>query len=745
MTRRSMAGQRWRTELQGLGRLVLVLGLIGLSQPIESRVQIYSMQSRAAFLAGTLDGIGVDSLGTLRLADRVERLTEVNEPFLLSAAPHPDGWVVGTGNGGRILLIDRQGGATVLFEAPEPEIFAVWAAEDGVVFAGSSPNGRVYRIHDGETTVFFDPEQTYIWDLERAPSGGLLVATGTDGKLFEVVAEGQAEVLFDSQDTHLRALKALPNGQVLMGTAGEGLILRLDPDGSVRTLYDAAQPEVVSFAADPDGSCYAAVLASEASLVSLGQTAKEPSDQEEPGSEDGDEGGEVTVEITVSAQGSGGESDMVGTRPSGFQGPRSEILKISAGGLVESLVSFEEETVYSVGWHRGRLWVGTGLEGKVFSMRDGKPVLEKDVDERQVVVLLDDDPGPAFATTNAAALYRISGHTERRGVYTSPTLDAQQFSTFGNLRWQGKSPQGSRVRFSFRSGMSSDPDRTWSSWSEWQSGTEVPLTQLPAGRYFQWRAELEADGGDSPILSEILISYKQANLPPRIESLTVMEPGQVLVPANFNPTQQIYEPVHPDRQGIFTVLEVEAPQENRRMKTLWKKGFRTLRWKSEDPNEDTLFADLEFRRADGNGDWLPMARDLKDSHHSFDATALPDGRYRFRLIVRDRVRSEEPEAQQSEEISEPVLVDHSTPKLISVDRQSGSLEVAVEDHLSPLRRAEFSIDAGEWLPARPVDGLLDGQRERLLVDLPESGKLVLLRLMDAAFNVVTFDLSQGGQ
>ena len=181
------------------------------------------------------------------------------------------------------------------------------------------------------------------------------------------------------------------------------------------------------------------------------------------------------------------------------------------------------------------------------------------------------------------------------------------------------------------------------------------------------------------------------------------------------------------------------------MKTLWKKGFRTLRWKSEDPNEDALFADLEFRRADGNGDWLPMARDLKGTLHDFSVTALPDGRYRFRLIVRDRVRSEEPEAQQSEEISEPVLVDHSTPKLISVDRQSGSLEVAVEDHLSPLRRGEFSIDAGEWLPARPVDGLLDGQRERLLVDHPESGKLVLLRLMDAAFNVVTFDLSQGGQ
>jgi hypothetical protein len=140
-----------------------------------------------------------------------------------------------------------------------------------------------------------------------------------------------------------------------------------------------------------------------------------------------------------------------------------------------------------------------------------------------------------------------------------------------------------------------------------------------------------------------------------------------------------------------------------------------------------------------------MAEDLTDTHHSFDATALPDGRYRFRLIVRDRLRSEESEVQEAEVISEPVLVDHSVPVLIGVEKQAAGLEVEVEDLLSPLRRAEFSLDAGEWIPAGVVDGLLDGQHERLLLDFPDSGKLVLLRLMDAAFNVVTFDLSRDGQ
>lgn len=742
MIQRTPARRRVPAGLVWSVMAILALGIIGWPRVSAAQVQIFSMQSRAAFLAGTLDGIGVDSLGTLRLADQVERLTEVNEPFLLTAAVHPAGWVVGTGNGGRVLLIDRDGGVTVLFAAPEPEIFAVWAAEDGTVFAGSSPNGKVYRIAEGEAKVLFDPGQTYIWDLERGANGSLLVATGTDGKLFQVEADGQSQLVLDSEDTHLRSLKALPNGQVLVGTAGEGLILRLDPDGSVRTLFDASQPEVVSFAADPAGACYAAVLASEASLVSLGRTTRESSTEDEEEAEEGDDDGEVTVQITVSGQ-LGDGPEMVGSRPSGFAGPRSEILKISPQGLVETLTRFEEETVYSVVWHRGRLWVGTGLEGKVFSLSDGKAVLEKDVDERQVVALLEDEPGPAFATTNAAAFYRISGRTERRGVYTSPTLDAKQFATFGNLRWQGKLPTAAGIRFSFRSGMSSDPDRTWSAWTPWQSGAEVSLDELPPGRYVQWRAELQADDGQSPSISEVLISYKQANLPPRIESLTVMDPGQVLVPTNFNPAQQIYEPVHPDRQGIFTVLEAQPPNDNRRLKTLWKKGYRTLRWKAEDPNGDDLFGELGFRRSAGDGDWLSMAEDLKESHYSFDGTALPDGRYRFRLVVRDRLRASEPEVQLATEISEPVLVDNSVPELLEVQRTANGFEVVVRDRWSPLRRAEFSLDADEWLPARAVDGLLDGQHERLLIESPDSTKLVLLRLMDAAFNVVTFDLSQG--
>src|SRR4029078_4557054 len=73
-------------------------------------------------------------------------LTALAEPFVLSAAPHPDGWVVGTGNSGKVLLVSRDGKVKELFATAEPEVFAVWVDKAGNVFAGSSPNGKVYRF-----------------------------------------------------------------------------------------------------------------------------------------------------------------------------------------------------------------------------------------------------------------------------------------------------------------------------------------------------------------------------------------------------------------------------------------------------------------------------------------------------------------------------------------------------------------------------------------------------------------------
>lgn len=740
---------------------VVAMFFLGAAQPaLATQVRIFETQSQAGFLAGTLEGVSVDSLGRMELAPRAERVTSLTEPFLLSAAAHPDGWVMGTGNAGKVLWIDRQGKTSELLAAAEPEVFAVWSDPDGTVFAGTSPRGKVYRIareKDGswKSEVFFEPGETYIWDLARAADGSLLVATGTQGKIFRVRSAGKGELLYDSDDTHVRSLALLQGGDVLAGTAGEGLILRIGRDGHARTLHDAAEPEVVSLAVAPDGSFYAGVVASEASLVDLSkdqQAAAAP--------------GEPTVTVTVVEEG----APPAGTRKPGAAGPRSQVLSVSTAGVVESLWSFPEDTVYDLLWQGDHLWVATGLEGKLYRWADSQMLLEKDVDERQIVALLPGEPGPAFATTNAAAFYRITAGTETAGTYTSAALDAGQVARFGTFRWRGDAPGRGSIRFSFRSGVSAEPDRTWSAWTEPQtaeaSGSEIPLAGLPRGRYVQWRAELRAANGvPSPRLWGAELSYRQENLKPRIDQLSVLEPGQILVPSNFNPSNQVYEPAHPNREGIFTAVGQPTDDDGGgRTKPLWKQGFRTLRWAAADPNQDQLVYDLAFRPAEaagspqeGEAEWLNVADELQEDWYSFDATVLPDGVYRFRLRASDRLANDPASALAAERISDPVVVDHAPPELGEARRDGDRLRVTVRDAASPLREAVYSLDAQEWKPVEAADGLLDGQTETILIepgspakdgsregskDAKKNSGLVLLRVTDAAFNVITFNLSQ---
>jgi hypothetical protein len=718
-----------------------------------TQVKIFQARSQAAFLAGTLDGISVDALGRMQLAPKVDRVATVSEPFLLSAAVHPDGWVVGTGNAGKVLKIDRKGGVTELFAAPEPEIFAVWADPDGTVYAGTSPKGKVYRIppkKGAKAEVFFDPGATYIWALARAADGSLLVGTGTEGKLFRVDAKGKGAVLYDSDDTHIRTLAPLPGGDVLAGTAGEGLILRISPDGRARTLYDAQEPEVVSLVAAPDGTCYAAVIASEASLVDQAKDQAAPTaPPATPGRGGAGKPGGSQPQVSVTVEQV--ETPTVGTggrKGAAAANPRSEVLSISPAGVVESLWSFPEDTVYGLLWQDGKLWVGTGLEGKLYRWADQQMLLEKDVDERQILAVLPGDPGPVFATTNAAALFRVTAGTERAGTYTSAVLDAEQVARFGTFSWQGELPPGGAVRLSFRSGVSATPDRTWSAWTEPSEGREVPLTGLPRGRFVQWRAELRAGDHASPRMYETELSYRQENLSPKIGGVQVLDPGQILVPANFNPASQVFEPAHPNREGIFTSLTAAADDEaGGRSKALWKLGYQTLRWTATDPNGDDLVYDLSFRPAseDGGkeGGWLEVVKDLKEDHYSFDAMSLPDGIYRFRLRASDLPSNDPDAALVAERVSDPVVIDHTPPVLVKVEKgeDGKSLRVTVRDAESPLREAVVSVNAQEWKPVRAADGLLDGRTETLLIEPGKPGDLLLLRVTDAAHNVISFNLT----
>jgi hypothetical protein len=702
--------------------LAAIAAMLYAASSAAAPVRIFRTQSAESFLRGEVDGVAVDAGGVLALARRAERIAEVAEPFAFALARTPTGWAVGTGSDGRVLAIDDEGLVSTLLDAEESEIFALWGDPDGAVYAGSSPAGRVYRLRDGRSEVVFDPEETYVWAIARDAAGALWVATGAPGRLYRLGRDGAAERIWDGGADHVRSLAPLPNGDVLFGTASDGRLLRWRA-GSLRTLHDSELTEVVAIAPAADGAVWAAVLSSEASFVEL---APRPAAAEEG---DGS-GATVTVDETGAA----------GSRPAGARGPRSALLRVAATGAVEQVWSTPDETIFALAAEGGRLWAGTGLEGRLYLFEHDEPRVEKEVEAKQVVGLAPGPEGPVLLTANGGGLWRLEDRREARGTYTSAVLDALQPARFGVLRWSGDLPPGAKVSVAFRTGFAADPDATWTDWVDAGEGPEVSLAAAEPGRFVQYRLELAGREGRGPRVASTELSYRQENVRPDITSLLVLDAGQILVPTGFNPADQLYEPASPNREGIFDTLRPAVRDE--RLKTVWRKGWRTLRWEAADPNGDELRYRLEVRPEGSPEGWLRLVGDHEESHFAFDATALPDGVYRFRLVASDVEQNDDPgRGLEASRETEPVVVDHTAPGLRAARRRDGALRVTVYDDASPIRSAEVSFDGAEWRPARAADDLLDGRDEELVIDpAPEGARTVLLRVVDSAFNVRTFDL-----
>ena len=87
------------------------------------------------------------------------------------------------------------------------------------------------------------------------------------------------------------------------------------------------------------------------------------------------------------------------------------------------------------------------------------------------------------------------------------------------------------------------------------------------------------------------------------------------------------------------------------------------------------------------------------------------------------------------------MVDN-TPPLITlgpVRRLGNKVDVEFEavDAASPLRRAEYSLDAASWVPIETIDGVIDSMREKFVLDLAglaPGEHLLVVRAADSANN-----------
>ena len=726
----------------------LVLALAAALPLSAGTPRVASTASARDFLAGDAKGTAVTAEGRLTLGIQLgpkEWPEDAADAVVFGAAADPSGRVyVATGGGlGRLFATGSAGKVSEVFRAPESNITAVAVAPDGTVVCATSPNGKIYRIDprtkDPATagTDWGSPREAAIWSLAFGPDGTLYAGTGNKGRIWRRISSGKLDMFLETEDVHVRSLSVGRDGTVYAGTSDRGLVIAATPDGKKRTLYDFSKPEVVGIVVDVSGTIHAAAASAEAGAprtsvpdVRASRPAvPTPTPTPAPAGEEETPRGAVSISTRTSR---------VSPTPAAGGGGSSEVVAISPDGFVEPEWTFPEEAAYSIRADRdGSLLLTTGARGRVYALKDRRLRLVAQTGEKLAVAAPPSGPGFAVVTMGAPGVFLPSSGTPT-GTYTSAVRDASRLSAFGRLRYEGVVPEGGRVSFDVRAGNSEKPDGTW---TEWVPVAVDGSATLPGARFFQWRVTLAGNGkGGAPSLERVEFSYAERNARPVLEGVTVLEPGAV-IPKPGASGSNVLSVTNPDENGIYAGLEPprEAGGTEPGARRLFRKGFRTITWRGSDPNGDPLRYDVDARREE-TGPWFPIRRDVEEPFCSFDTTALPDGRYRFRVTASDRVANPEPEALTATEESAIVVIDNTPPvvKVESAKIAGGNVEIRLlaTDALSPVVKAEGAVNADRWRPLAADDGAGGSPVARFVFRIPKPEKPAVLsiRVLDAAGN-----------
>ena len=739
----------------------------------------WQMETYADFARGTFTGVSLGRDGKLSVAPRLEEVFSTDQALVWAVVEdRASNLYLGTGHAGKVFKLDAEMKAQEFFDAPEPDVFALAVDRDNNLFVGTSPDGKVYKISPaGKAQEFFNPQAKYIWAMVVTPEGMLYVGTGDRGRIYRVSPDGTGSLFFDTQQTHVMSLALGPDQALVAGSEPNGLLYRISPAGKAFVLYDAPLEEIHDVVVEPDGSVLAAAMArgqrrlgsTGGALVSGGQSAAVsvtisakavPSPGPE-GQEEKEKLQEARKAAERAAQQAASAAATFATPTMHFPGvTRSAIYRIAPDGSVEEMWSSERESVYGILPAAEGLLFSTDERGRVYQLNAEKQTtLLVETEEEQTTRLLRRGSDVLVATSNFGKLFRLGTTPDKHGSYESPVQDTGRISRWGKLSWRAGVPAGTRVEFLTRSGNSSTPDHTWSEWTQTShpgavGGREDLFDQQvksPPARYLQWKAVLRSAEGRSPSLEEVSVAYLPQNRAPIIRSVKVA-PASLPAPAAQLPSAAppaasgaSTEPMVVVVRDTVTASEkrgapqVSAPKPGPAQRRARQSGI-TIAWQAEDPDGDRMSFNL-YIRGEGETQWKLLKENLNKFRFQPEPESLPDGKYQVRLVASDAQGNPPQTARSTEERSAPFLIDNTPPqvRLLTQQRKGSAAQVhfRVTDAASVLRRAEYSVDAGPWLPVYSQDGIVDSRLEDFVLraeNLKPGEHLVVLRAYDLGDN-----------
>jgi hypothetical protein len=631
----------------------------------------------------------------------------------------------------------------MLYDAAELDVTALAVGRDGALFAGTSPDGKVYRITaDGKADVYFDPGDKYIWSLAVMADGSLAVGTGDNGKLYRVRAAGaspESSLLVSTNQTHVISLAVTAQGELIAGTDSGGLVLRVSPEGKTFALFDTQLREIHALAPATDGSIYALALSDAAASARSGSTTPVTPSQ-------ATEGGTPTTSVTITAidetgapiQGQGGS---VRSR-SDVSSARSAVFRILPDGATDVVWSSQTVTAFAIapGLQPGSVLIGTADKGRIYSVtNDGRDTLLLQSPEGQISSLLVRNNQVYAASSNQGKLFRFGAELVTEGTFESPVRDAKLTASWGRIWWRG----GGAVEVQTRTGNGERPDATWSDWSEAYRNPEGNQISSPRARFIQWRATVRGGAASAAPawMEDVSVAYLPRNVAPEVLSITVLPIGVGL--------QQIVQvAIDPNVESSGLDPSLFGPSVQAPPRRFYQRGARSFQWQAEDRNSDTLEYAIYYRAL--NEHTFRLLKDkLRDNFYTIDGATLADGRYVIKVVASDAPDNPPGQKLTGERLSEPVDIDN-TPPVVKVVGQpqvsSDSVRVvfSVEDVTGKLKKADGSLNGAAWSPVFPDDGIADSGRETYSVDFSLQGSgehTISLRAFDTSGNVGTLSVT----
>ncbi len=718
---------------------------------LASSPAAWEMNNYRDFIAGRLTGLSITRDGKLTLAPRLKTVFDSGQPVIWSVAAAPDGTLyIGTGHRGRVFRIENSGQASLIWTAEQPEVFALAVDAKGAVYAATSPGGRIYRIEKGKVTEHFATGAKYVWSLAFAPDGALYAGTGDQGRVYRITEAGKGEVYYETGQSHVTSLAVDAQGRLLAGTEPNGIIYRIAGKDKALVLYDANLPEVRTLVPAADGTVYAALLGGSMSRRALGGV------QSTPGVPGSVSVGTATATVTVEASETQSGIDIKPRPEAGKPQPaqpvvagaaatvdtsgveKAAIYRINPDNTVETLWSSKEENVYDLLVRGDDLVFATDGQGRIYRLgKDRRASLIAQTNEGEAIRLVAAVNGILAATGDLGKLYRLEEGPGANGTFESPVHDSNTVARWGRLSWRGDTPDGARLVLRTRSGNSARPDKTWSEWSAPladASGSPIPS---PNARFVQWQAELSGPAS----LEGVTLAYLPQNTPPVVRTIAVTAQLSSTAAAARAAAQ-----TQPTASYTVTVTDTpdaaQPPSAGTPTQPVTRPAAEQLQiaWQADDPDGDRLAYSLYFRGEDER-EWKLLKSNLAENSYSIDADSLADGRYYFRVVASDAPANPPSTARTAELVSAPTLIDHTPPVVTAgAPTRSGSrIEIQIDavDAASPVRRAEYSLDAGPWIPMEPAEGILDSRREHFVLKLDgiaPGEHVVVVRALDSANN-----------